>query len=339
TTSGRSAGTARWSRRRPRSNRGNVMRVQIARAHMIQIAAFAGTAILSAGCSQMAGVPGFGGRARARSNEDQNYRAGLKSLSDLLKHPAPGPGLETAHPSAAGWCTGIEREANPWDPGRAGRTYGDFLAHGYWTSVLRTAKYQCQADQSDPVVQQLNAELVQDWINILGQSERDAIASIAVRLRPDQMEAGKQKVCAALAISDEVLGEDRTLMTARRAIFNCDFGSNEFEGLWSPSARLDADVVAVLDQSSQEPDELVRLAYVVVRTKGTNRLPDYGVDSIDFRALSDGKVRALLTAPPYACNAYAAALGSEALAVARQGIAARDAEAKAKLGDADWREV
>ena len=196
--------------------------------------------------------------ARADQRDDVNAQADLKSLGEVLKHPAPGPGLDKAAPKAAPWCAAAKHVDN-MNYGWLRRDLEEYQSHHYWSGLIKLSQNVCAVDQRQPVIQQLVAEIEQSWINLTGMSERNAVASITARVDEAGFKAGKQKLCGELVVSDEVRGEDAALMAARRMLFGCKTD----EAMWAENSSTDRDLIEYLDQSASDPDELVRLAYIV----------------------------------------------------------------------------
>jgi hypothetical protein len=282
-------------------------------------------------------------QAWADKGDDERAQIELKSLSDVLKHPAPGAGLDKAAPKAAPWCKAAKHVDNV-NYGWIRRDLEEYQTHHYWSGLIKLSENVCSVDQRQPVIQQLVAEIEQSWINMTGMSEKNAIASIAARVDEDGFKAAKQKLCGELVVSDEVRGEDADLMAARRMLFGCKTD----EAMWAENSTTDRDLIEYLDQSASDPDELVRLAYIVEHARvGTSErnnyfehwLAAYAIRNIDFKLLSDDKTLKALTAAPYAGNAYAITVVNESLGRAHMGIAALDAEVKKRASDADWKEL
>jgi hypothetical protein len=182
----------------------------------------------------------------------------------------------------------------------------------------------------------------QDWINLTGLGEADAVESITARIDADAWKADQQKLCSALTVSDENVGEDRAFMKARQILFGCPNGYAQWGEAVSPPDHLQA----FLDQSDAPPDELIRLSWILARTRvqfdETNtdhRVLTYVTDAHDFRALSPAAAQKELEAPPYAGNQYARVVVRESIGRARIGIAKFEDQVKKHIKDPEWNEL
>ena len=266
------------------------------------------------------------------------------SLARAQEQPkvAPDPGRDKAPLHAAPWCTGIKGDEYREGSVRRGIEQG----LKYWNELLRPARDLCSAKPDDPVAQQQVQAIEQYWINITGLSEKDAVATLAARLDEEKLNADKAKLCGELAVSDEVLGEERAFMMAKRVLFGC-----QGNPMWTDSnQRLSDDLPFFLDVSAGEPDELVRLASVLDSVRVLNgRSSDYFeknlalgyvTGQLDYQALKLDAVLKLLDAPPYKGNSWARTVGIESVGAAKMGVDGVEAEVKKRTGkDADWKEL
>ncbi|HEX6837957.1 MAG TPA: hypothetical protein VF334_15370 [Polyangia bacterium] len=261
---------------------------------------------------------------------------------------APDAGRDKAPLHAAPWCNGI-KGAHEYRPDSARRGIEQGLK--YWSELLQPARDLCNAKPDDAVAQQQVQAIEQRWINITGLPDKEAVATLTARLDEDKLKADKAKLCDELDVSDEVLGEERAFMTAKRVLFGCaKKGWADNSPMWTDSGmRLPDDLPFFLDVSAGDPDELVRLASVlssvrVVNNKGDyfekNLAATYAADQLDYQALKLDAVAKLLDTPPYQGNSYARAVGLESVGVAKAGIDDVEAEVKKRASkDPDWKEL
>lgn len=261
---------------------------------------------------------------------------GLDALATRMPGIAPEPGRGKAPVRAPAWCNGIE--VTGYSPAALARTYEGWQKNGFET-LIESARISCKFGNSKEG--QVAATMIeQTWINLTGLSDPDAVESIRARIQKDAWKAQHEKLCAALTVSDEVQGEERAFTLARAVLFGCPGNA-----AWGETANVPGDVLAYLDQSATPPDELVRLSWVLTRTReaedpqaGDRNMAGYPINSYDFRALSNENFARALQQPPYAGNPYAQAVAKESLARTRIQIAAIEQEAKKRAADKDWNE-
>jgi hypothetical protein len=292
-----------------------------------------------------AAQPDDGREQERRQTEAHNYKISLRQMDEATTPmPTPEPGLETAPVRSPAWCTGPK--AGKYTPGEALDSTRAQLSQidRYWMdALLGAAERLCDADLADPMTQRAGAFIEQHWINRMGLSSKDAVESIRLRLGKQAFEDGKTRLCSALTVSDEVAGPERKHMAARRDLFDCG-GDSVQTVATAPMIEL----VAWLDASGTEPDEMVRLTYVAFEARATlgdedyrnKTLPYYVMDQFDYKAFQPDKVLALLATEPYKGNPYAQAVAKEQLAAARRHIAAVEDEVKKRSSkDAEWKEL
>lgn len=261
---------------------------------------------------------------------------------------APDPGRDKAPVHAAPWC-GAVKGGNEYHADGVRR--GIESAMKYWSGLFQPARDLCNAKPDDPEAQKQVQVIEQMWINITGLPDKDAVASLAARLDEEKLKADKVKLCDQIDVSDEVLGEERAFVTAKRVLFGCaKKGWADNQPMWADSGeRLPDDLPFFLDVSAGDPDELVRLASVLQSVRVlSNKDSDYfekqlaGTyvrDQVDYRAVNLDAVAKLLDTPPYKGNLWARTIGLESVGVARAGIDAVEAEVKKRASkDPDWKE-
>lgn len=281
--------------------------------------------------------------AERRATQAHNYKISVREMDAVTAAmPAPGPGLAKAPLRAPAWCSG--KSSGKYTPGEALDSARAQLSQmdRYWMdALLGAAERICDGTMTDPATQRAGAFIEQHWINRMGLSSADAVESIKLRLDKEAFDEGKKRLCGALTVSEEVAGPERMHMGAKRALFDCG-GEDVRSVATAPMVKL----VAWIDASGTEPDELVRLAYVAFEAEGTlvtpsardKRITFYVMDQLDYKALQPAKVLALLATDPYKGNPYAQAVVKEQLAGARMQIAAIEDEVQKRTAkDAEWK--
>jgi hypothetical protein len=288
-------------------------------------------------------VMGLASPAGADERDEQRARQELESLPSQLKPVTPDPGRNTASVRPPPWCDGVADVSFTVSSIprmiEAGTRYSNEL-DPLWDAARATCKWG-----KEPAVQQAAAIIEQIWINKTGLREPQAVESIKLRLDKDKLEADKQRLCGALTVSDEIEGEDKAFMAARRGLFGC----GDKQPLWvQTDIRIPDDVPSFLDASPGDPDELVRLAWVlkqssyIFRERGSyfdRALVGYITDQIDFKALAPEAALKQLDAEPYKNNRWARMVVLESTGRAALAVAAIAEEVKKKASDADWREL
>jgi hypothetical protein len=260
--------------------------------------------------------------------------ADVDELKEYLKHPAPAPGIEKAPLTAPTWCAGHEHHT--FEPGAVGRSIDSYRSQQYWDTLLKAGEYLCDGDPKNPIVQAAAQEILQYWMNAFGLTAKDAIETFNAHMQKDKLEAAHQQLCDALAISDEVEGEERAHMLARRNVFGCNGTNNSV--LW--------DVLPYFDASETPPDPLAQLGYLVSSTSYIQNLnKDYlqkalvgtVVDQYDYATFDPNAVLKEAEQPPYKGNLDARVSILEALATYRRGKAIVDSEIAKLAKDPDWK--
>ena len=264
----------------------------------------------------------------------------LDVLDKAVKDVAPAPGVERAPARAPAWCGRVKPES--------GYSIGGFIqAIENTKNPLLAAKIACSFPGNQKAVQRAAAAIEQTWMNTSGLGDADAVSSIELRLDDNAYEAAKTRLCKALPENAEDAGEAALYSKTRRHLFGC---GDERPAWRDDQPAWHDELPGYLDQSATPADDIVRLGYVLNRVKPAFENPafdteqkylaSYGVDSLDFRELSDASVRRTLELAPYRGNVYAKTVVLESLARARMGIAILDARVTALTAkDADWKEV
>ncbi len=261
--------------------------------------------------------------------------------------PAPEPGVDQAKPMAPTWCATF-KDPDGYTVNGLRRTIENAPERNI-TGLVEAAYIACKWPK-EPAVQHGVAVIAQHWMNNTGLSQKDALDAIVLRFDEARFAADREKLCKALAVSDEEEGEEKVFMIARRQLFGCD---GRRMPMWLTNERLTfhgggMELTPFLDSGTQEPDEVVRIAHVLSRTfyvlESKNDyfakyLANYAVDQVDLAGLSEPAARALLSQNPYKDNIYARAVLVESAGLARLAAARVKAEVDAKAKDADWKEI
>ena len=281
--------------------------------------------------------------ASSRAHAD-DHRIEFDSLArDLGTYP-PDAGRDTAPLRAPQWCSDVVMQGSP-SPGSIGRAITSAAQYSNgWEGFFQAAEMVCHFP-NETAVQKAAQIIEQHWINLTGQSEADALASFRLRLHADTMAADKEKLCTQLTVSDELSGEEKEFMTARRQLFGCNMGQQQ--PFWSDiGTGVGNELITYLDNSETPPDQFVILANVLSVSRGglhdditDRRLVNYVIDQYDYSLLNPSAAKQELDTPPYAGNSYARAVISESLGVAKFGIAGFEAAIAKKSSDADWKEL
>jgi hypothetical protein len=287
------------------------------------------TGILTIGLSMLAGV------SFADTPEHE-----LQDMARRMPPVAPDAGLEKAPLQAPLWCGSVHIDKGAWHPYSVASSYERWQKDGF-NSLVDAARIVC-AYGDEPNGKIAATTIAQTWINLTGLSYKDAVESLAARVNKEAWDSDHQKLCDALTIPDEVLGEEIAFMKTRRILFGCPGNAQWAEYNSHPPD----DLVAYLDQSAVEPDELLRLSLVLSRSSVSSEkermdqsMVAYPIDSYDFRALSAEKAMKALEAPPYKGNLYARIIVKESLGIALWAIAQFDKEVKKRSSDPDWKEL
>ena len=105
------------------------------------------------------------------------------------RHPAPGPGLEKAPLGPPARCKG-PGDTSQFYSGSVMRTLEQFSdKNPDWGFLVDSAKQLCNADPKNAVVQRVAQEIVQDWINTFGETTKESVEDLALRLDKDQWTA------------------------------------------------------------------------------------------------------------------------------------------------------
>lgn len=260
-------------------------------------------------------------------------------LDKAVKDVAPAPGVARAAAHAPAWCKAVKPES--------GYSVGGFIqAIENTKDPLRAAKIACSFPGNEKAVQRASAAIEQTWMNESGLDDAGAAISIAIRLDEDAYDGGKKRLCASLVENAEAVGEEALYTKTRRHLFGCDA---ERPAWRDDQPAWHDELPGYLDQSATPADALVRLGYVLNRVKpafedpkfgnAQKYLSAYGVDSYDFRVLSDDEVKKTLDGAPFKDNVYAKTVVLESLGRARMGIAILDARVAALAKDPDWKEI
>jgi hypothetical protein len=278
---------------------------------------------------------------RSKAVDDSNFRLDMKEIAERMPGLAPDPGRDKAPVRPAPWCGSVKLDPHMHPPKYMAMKYEGWKTNGS-LALIEAAELSCH--WAKPPEMQVAASMIeQTWINLTGLSEPDAVESIAARINTDAWKADKQKLCSALTVSEEDRGEDKAFTETRRALFGCPNDEAQWGDRRSPPDAL----LAFLDQSDAPADELMRLSWILARTKGevgddtqgNHRVLSYVTDAYDFRALSPAAALKVLEAPPYAGNLCARVIVKESIGRARIQIATYEESVKKRIKDPEWNEL
>lgn len=264
----------------------------------------------------------------------------LKELGERMTlQPLPGRAAAQAHRPQ--WCEQVKAEGS-WSPLAIARNIENpakTSLDGLLLSAMITCLYPSQ-----PAIHKAVQQIEQMWINWTGLSVERGLETFKYRLAEDRFKADKQAICAALQGPAEVGGEEAAFAAARQEVLGC----STKDAQWIENSRGNAGLLTYLDSSASQPDEVVRLAWLVPRTRfmHSERSSDfetallgYVIDQIDLKALSEANALKLLDTAPYKGNTYARAVVLESLARVKTAAVAIKAEVDKHVTDADWKEL
>lgn len=264
----------------------------------------------------------------------------LKELGERMTLQ-PLPGRAAAQARRPQWCEFVKAEGS-WSPLAIARSIEDpkkTSIDGLLQSAMITCLYPSQ-----PSIHKAVQQIEQMWINWTGLSVERGLETFKYRLAADRFNADKQAICDALRGPAETGGEEAAFAAARREVLGCSTKHAQ----WIEDSRVNGGLLTYLDSSAIPPDELVRLAWLVPRTRfmHSDRSSDfetallgYVIDQIDLKALSEPNLLKLLDTAPYKGNTYARAVVLESLARVKTAALGLKAEVDKHVTDADWKEL
>ncbi|HEY2745886.1 MAG TPA: hypothetical protein VGL86_14720 [Polyangia bacterium] len=281
--------------------------------------------------------------AQQDDREAQRKKQELAALEAALPTVTAQTGLDQAQLGPPPWCTGVKPEGS-WSPSSIGRTIS--AAARDYSEWIKAAEVTCFWP-NEPAVQKAAQVITQSWINMTGMSLVDAVETIHARIDGDRITADQKKLCGELVVSDEIEGEEKAFMRARRVLFGCLLSPSH--PMWIDSdLRVPDELINYIDVSAVEPDELVRLALILDRSRFAlnepssgfdRRLASYVSDQVDYHAFQPIKALQLLEEAPFKGNAFARVVVLESIGRAKLAIAAVEEAVKKKSSDADWKEL
>jgi len=256
--------------------------------------------------------------------------------------PAPVDGVAVARPVAPPWC-GVVKAPQGFEGSALRRQ----LEGGARDSkqLIFAAQLTCKWPR-EPAIGRVVAVIAQHWMNYTGLPQDRALEVLGLRAQAERFEADRQKLCASLTVSEEVEGEEKQFMHARRVLFGC-----HEDPMWLSGATLGGpftNVFPFLDMSATPADELVRVANLLANSRFIfgdrtaffeKNLLHYIMDQVDYHGLSEKAALELLDRAPYKGNIYARAVGLESIARARLAASWVQTEIDAKARDAAWKEL
>ncbi|NVB81214.1 MAG: hypothetical protein HOV81_22650 [Kofleriaceae bacterium] len=276
--------------------------------------------------------------AGANANADEDT-----SVLNNIQIPAAAPGVDTAKLTAPTWCGVVKPEEY-----RARGFEGLFRDRYFGVSSYgMAARIICQWPK-DPAAGHAARALVQLYMNESGLSEARATELLALRAQEDLMSSGQKTLCSALAVSDEVGGEEKQFAKARKELFGCPSSTPAWIEPRPKTLSWDT-LTPYLDSSVDEPDVLVRTASVFNRSAGSlfassapepkDALLGYIADQIDYKAITEAAALKLLDQAPYKGNAYARLVALESVAKARLAAFRIGVLVEQKIKDEAWKEL
>jgi hypothetical protein len=273
--------------------------------------------------------------------------AGVAQAADLsrvmkVKVEDPYGTVETAKAMAPPWCKSIKDLHGSDDS-------AFYLASSLeQDNVMEAAPLTCLWP-TDPAVAHAVQVILQSWMNSTGETQAEAIESLSIRLNKDKLKADGDKLCATLKPDAETDGEESQFIAAEMALYGCRYG-NTNSPLWQGNnTGVGWELFPFLDLSDSQPNELVRLAYLLtsqkyIFSKDRNyfdqALVSYVVTQFDFALLSSAGLTKALAEEPFKDNSYARTIGLESEAMARLAgnMIKKEVDARSAK-DPDWKTV
>ncbi len=274
-----------------------------------------------------------------------NVHAEDFALVRELEMPAPEAGMvAAAKPQAPTWCKNVEGADQR---GRNPRAWSRTITSGMSDPefLIEAAAMACLWE-TNPETQRGVQVILQVWMNRTGMSQVAAVESLTLRVQKSKFKEDREKLCNALVTPSEIEGEEKYFMLARKTLF-CSFRN---EPQWAQQNKAVApELAAFLDMSTNEPDELVRLASVIAHNSyvfaeateySERKLVSYVSQQLDLKAISDVALNKVLATPPFAGNRYARAVGIESEAYAQMiARSLKKVVDERTAKDADWKSL
>ncbi|MBU1068593.1 hypothetical protein KJ975_03400 [Myxococcota bacterium] len=146
---------------------------------------------------------------------------GKDAEGDDIVVVAPRIGLEVIKPFAAPWCDLAKDKG--YSVGAMARAIQRGLKEGWGGSVMLEAGEAVCVTPGAPGYMKNTMAIVQDWVNMTGQTKAEAVESIRARMQKEAWEAGYAATCNSMTVSGEASDEDKALNEARRRFFGCNY--------------------------------------------------------------------------------------------------------------------
>ena len=258
----------------------------------------------------------------------------------------PERGVETAKISGAvPWCDGV-KVSEKWDAGRIARNASgrDGISRD---GLVESALHLCQRP-TDATWKQKAGQLLQAWMNWTKQAQGDAIASLKVRIRLEEVTAQRESLCKALVPDGELAGAGKAYALARQKFFGCY--DDRYGETWQGNLHFVGDETGYyVDGADAVESEIGRLYWLFASTStprtdlpanaaaDNKQLLAYAAVAADMADLDEKSAAAELARPPFAGNDLARVVVNESIATLRWRKKLYDAAIdKLASGDADY---
>ena len=146
---------------------------------------------------------------------------GRDAGADDIVVVAPRDGVEVIKPLAAPWCDLAKSKS--YSTGAMSRAIQRGIKDGWGGGVMLEAGEAVCVNPGAPGYMKNTMAIVQDWVNMTGQTKAEAIESIRARMQKEAWEAGYAATCNSLTVSGEASEADKALNEARRMFFGCNY--------------------------------------------------------------------------------------------------------------------
>ncbi len=146
---------------------------------------------------------------------------GRDAEGDDIVVVAPRDGVEVIKPFAAPWCDLAKSKS--YSTGAMARAIQRGIKDGWGGGVMLEAGEAVCVNPGAPGYMKNTMAIVQDWVNMTGQTKAEAVESIRARMQKEAWDKGQEETCAALGVSREASDEERALVAARQRFFGCNY--------------------------------------------------------------------------------------------------------------------
>ncbi|HTR49869.1 MAG TPA: hypothetical protein VMJ10_04120 [Kofleriaceae bacterium] len=286
--------------------------------------------------------------ARPKTDEDR-----MAFRDDEIGKIAAAPGVDTASiTTPVPWCDRVTiPSSDRWDTSRIERTFkAGYERYLDLDQFALAALHVCQRP-GDRTWKLEGQAMVQEWMNITGLSQAEAVESLRSRIQIDKFKAEHAALCKGIEVPPEAGGEAEVVGKAERDVLGCNGAP-----LWEDPGRVGGTGVGFyLDEGLNPEHETTRLYWLFQYVAGPydddlggtdtfkNRvLLHYAVAAWDFEHIDSAALDQQLSAAPY--NDYARTIAHESVGklrnwrkryeVAIDKLAKGDEDYKAILRDA-----